>query len=67
MIYQFWYVISYAFAEWLEWQDAKSWAKEYHPGWLYLARKSKHKEVRQIYRDKILNAYRGYDDVRFTE
>ena len=49
--------------EWLEWMDAKCWAKEHHPGWLQIARKAKTTKVRQIYRDKIMKAYQGgYDD-----
>lgn len=44
---------------WLEWQDAKCWAKEYHPAWVQLATKAKNKDVRAIYIDKILTAYRG--------
>ena len=47
------------FYEWLEWMDAKCWAKEHHPGWLQIARKASGKETRQIYRDKIMKAYRG--------
>lgn len=62
MFYQFWYAIQDRFAEWLEWQDAQCWAKVYHPGWLHIAKKAKLKKVRLIYRDKILNAYRGYED-----
>lgn len=50
------------FYEWLEWQDAKSWAKEYHPGWLVIARKSKRQLTRCVYREKILRAYKGEDD-----
>ena len=48
------------FLSWLEWQDAKAWAKQYHPGWLQIAKKSRSEEARAIYRDKILEAYRGY-------
>ena len=62
MIYQLWHVISNAFYEWLEWQDAKSWAKAIHPGWLHIAKKAKSKEVRLLYRKKILKGYRGDDD-----
>jgi hypothetical protein len=62
MFYKIWYVITHTFTEWLEWQDAKSWAKEYHPGLLHIAKKAKRKEVRLLYRDKILKAYRGIDD-----
>lgn len=51
--------IWYAVIKWLEWQDAKSWAKEYHPGWLHIAKKAKSKSVRMLYRDKIMKAYRG--------
>ena len=44
---------------WFEWLDAKCWAKEYHPAWVQLATKAKNKDVRAIYKDKILKAYRG--------
>ena len=63
MIREIWYAIRDAFAEWLEWQDAQSWAKDIHPGLLYIAKKAKKKEVRLLYREKILNAYRGNEDV----
>jgi hypothetical protein len=53
---QFWYQY---IAGWFEWQDAQCWAKEYHPAWVQFARKSKRKETRQYYREKILAAYRG--------
>ncbi len=46
------------FNEWMEWQDAKCWAKEFHPGWVQIATKAKGKTTRQIYRDKITKAYR---------
>lgn len=46
-------------AGWFEWQDAKCWAKDIHPGWLHLATKAKSAATRQIYRNKILKAYRG--------
>lgn len=52
-----------ALRKWFEWQDAKYWAKEYNPGWVQIATKAKTKRTRQIYRDKIMKAYRGeYDD-----
>lgn len=47
------------FYEWLEWQDAKEWAKCYHPGWVQIARKAKHKHTRDAYRRKIVSEYRG--------
>ena len=47
------------FCELMEWQDAKYWAKEYRPGWFQIATKAKTKRTRQIYRDKIMQAYRG--------
>ena len=50
------------FYEWLEWQDAKEWAKCYHPGWLHIARKAPGRITRQVYREKILRAYRGECD-----
>ena len=45
--------------DWLEWQDAKEWAKDYHPGWVQIARKARRKTTRRIYRDKIMRAYKG--------
>ena len=48
---------------WLEWQDAKAWAKQYHPAWVEIATKSKSEEARQYYKDMILNAYRGAEYV----
>lgn len=46
------------FRRWLEWQEAKAWAKNFRPGWLYLATKSKSDSVRVIYRQKIMRSYR---------
>lgn len=45
--------------KWFEWQDAKCWAKDIHPGWLHLATKGGHEETRAYYKAKILAAYRG--------
>ena len=56
---QLWYVICHKLSVWFEWQDAKCWAREYHPGWLQIATKSKSEEARAIYKEKILTAYRG--------
>ena len=50
------------FYEWMEWQEAKEWAKEYHPGWLQIARKAPGKTTRKVYRDKILREYKGEQD-----
>lgn len=50
------------FCDWLEWQDAKEWAKYYHPGWVQIARKAPGEITRQVYKDKILRAYRGEYD-----
>ena len=44
---------------WLEYQEAKEWAKFYHPGWLQIAKKARTKRTRLTYKDKILKAYRG--------
>lgn len=60
---QLWYTIKYAFHSWLEWQDAKYWAKAYHPAWVHIATSSKSKEARKSYKRKILMAYRGYEYV----
>ena len=57
---QLWCMARYSLRAWMEWMDAKSWAESLHPGWVQLATKAKNKEVRLIYRDKILKAYRGY-------
>ncbi len=51
-----------ALEAWLEWRNAKCWAKEYHPGWLQIATKAKGQATRQIYRDRIMKAYRGECD-----
>ena len=46
---------------WIEWQDAKEWAKIMHPSWVYFATQRKRAEIRTTYRKKILEAYRrGY-------
>jgi hypothetical protein len=50
------------FYDWLEWQDAKEWAKYYHPGWVQIARKAPRGITRKVYREKILRAYRGECD-----
>ena len=62
-IKQLWYQITGPVAAWMEWQDAKYWAKSYHPGWLHVVRKCKHKATQADYKAKILAAYRGEDDV----
>lgn len=56
---QFWYQ---HIDRWLEWQDAKCWARAYHPGWLHCVRKCKHKETRERYKEKILAGYRGEEE-----
>ena len=56
---QFWYQY---IAGWFEWQDAKYWAAEVHPGWLHCYKKCRHKATQAYYKDKILKAYRGEDD-----
>lgn len=62
-IRQLWYTIKYAIHSWLEWQDAKDWAKEYHSDWLWIAKKSPIEDRRKEYKRKILLAYRGYEYV----
>lgn len=59
---QIWYVIKYAVSSWIEWQDAKCWAKDIHPGWVIMATKCRNEETRQYYKIKILAAYRGDND-----
>lgn len=58
---QIWYVIKYAVSSWLEWQDAKCWAKDVHPAWVEIVKRTKSEETRMIYRNKILKAYRGQE------
>ena len=54
-----WQRLAGAVRAWMEWQDAKCWAAEYHPGWLHVVKKCKHKSTQAHYKDKILKAYRG--------
>ena len=42
---------------WMEWQNAKYWAEEYHPAWVYLATQRNRPELREMYRDKIVREY----------
>lgn len=42
---------------WLDWQDAKSWARKRHPAWVQLATQYKRPEIRETYRNKILDEY----------
>ena len=62
-IRQTWYVLKYAVQSWLEWQDIKCWAREYHPAWLEMAVKAKSEDVRQEYKLKLIEAYRGAEYV----
>ena len=62
-IRQLWYTAKYGFHSWLEWQDARSWAKQYHPAWVQVATKARHEDTRKEYKRKILLAYRGYEYV----
>ena len=60
---QLWYTAKYAYRKWIEWQDAKDWAREYHPAWLEIATKARHEDTRKEYKQKILLAYRGAEYV----
>lgn len=51
------------FAEWLEWQDAKAWANQYHPAWVEIVKRTKNEEVREYYKNMILGGYRGAEYV----
>ena len=42
----------------LEWQQAVEWAESIHPGWVYLATQEQRPELQEMYRNKILEAYR---------
>ena len=55
---QLWHIAKYKMMQWLEWQDAKAWAKMYHPAWLHIAQNCQTDEVRQYYNAKILCEYR---------
>ena len=46
------------FRDWLEWQDAKEWAKCYHPAWVEIAKRAKQKSTRDAYRRKIVSEYK---------
>lgn len=50
------------FCQWLEWQDAKEWAKCFHPAWVEIAKRAPRRITRKVYRDRILRAYRGEND-----
>lgn len=60
---QLWKRIKHSVYVWLEWQDAKAWAKQYHPAWVEIATQSKSEDARKYYKDMILNAYRGAEYV----
>lgn len=61
---QLWLALSQRIHDWFEWEDAKLWANQYHPAWLALATSKKASSyTRLIYREKILNAYRGAEYV----
>lgn len=60
---QVWYVLKYMIHQWLEWQDAKYWARDFHPAWVVLATSRKVSDsTRKAYKERILSAYRGYED-----
>ena len=56
---QIWYVIKHAVTAWIEWQDAKCWAKQIHPAWVEIVKRTKNEDVRKYYKKMILDAYRG--------
>lgn len=43
---------------WFEWQRAVEWAESIHPGWVILAIQEKRPNLQEMYRNKILEAYR---------
>lgn len=63
LIRQIWYTAKFAVRSWIEWQDAKEWAKHFHPAWVQIATKARHEETRKEYKQKILLAYRGAEYV----
>ena len=42
---------------WIEWRDAKAWAKALHPNWVRFATQRKRPELRETYRKMILDGY----------
>lgn len=52
-----WNDIAQIVKAWLEWQDAKNWARKRHPAWVQLATQYKRPEIRETYRNKILDEY----------
>ena len=50
-------------AVWFEWQDAKCWAKVFHPAWVEIVKRTKNEDVREYYKNMILGAYRGAEYV----
>ena len=40
-----------------EWDKAKQWASESHPGWVYLAAQKTRPELCETYRLKIIDSY----------
>jgi hypothetical protein len=56
------YLLREWICDWMEWQDAKEWAKCFHPGWVQIARKALRGITRKLYREKIIRAYRGEND-----
>ena len=61
-VVQLWCLLTCSVAAWFEWQDAKCWAAQDRPAWLLISKKARRKETRQLYREKILAAYRGEDN-----
>ena len=58
-----WNTIGDAVCDWIEWQEAKAWAKKEHPAWVDIATKSKSEDVRKCCKNMILDAYRGAEYV----
>ena len=56
------HVLKYKVESWLEWQDAKAWAKYYHPAWVEIVKRTKSEAARAYYKKMILDAYRGCDN-----
>lgn len=45
------------FDSWLFWLEARAWARDAHPSWLYMADQKNNPELRKEYREKILTTY----------
>lgn len=55
---QLWYLFKYAVKSRLEWWAAVAWAKDFHPAWVEIHKRTQNPMIREVYRNKILHGYR---------